>query len=178
MLPKDVLDFWFAEHGPEDWFAGGEAFDDKCRDRLFEVYQRAIRSELWAWRETVEGRLAEIILLDQLSRQLNRGSAKAFASDTMALSLAQEAVAQGLDNDLTDHQKLFLYLPYQHAESLLVQEESLRLNGALPDFVAFAKEHHDVVARFGRFPMRNAALGRASTPQEQAYIESRGDKAY
>jgi uncharacterized protein (DUF924 family) len=178
MQPKDVLDFWFVEHGPEDWFMGGEAFDAKCADRLSDIHEKAVRSELWSWRESGEGRLAEIILLDQLSRQLNRGSAKAFASDTMALALSQEAIAQGVDKSLDDHGKLFLYLPFQHAESVLIQQQSLKLHEALPEFQGFAKDHHDIIVCFGRFPLRNKALGRISTPEEIAYIEERGDKAY
>ncbi|AEQ50343.1 DUF924 family protein [Pelagibacterium halotolerans] len=180
MQAQEVLDFWFVEHGPEDWYSGDPEFDARCAARLSDLYERAIRCELWSWRETPKGRLAEIILLDQLSRQFNRGSAKAFASDTMALALAQEIVARGLDAELSVHEKLFAYMPYQHSESLLVQEESLRLFRALGDdqYLPYALEHHDIIARFGRFPLRNAALDRTSTPEELAYVKEREGKAY
>lgn len=180
MQPKDVLDFWFVEHGPEDWYAGDPAFDRKCEERLGEAHARAERSELWQWRQTPQGRLAELILLDQVSRQLYRNDARAFASDTMALALSQEAIAQGADKELDIHGRLFVYMPFQHAESLVIQEESVKLFKNLGDdsFLPYAQEHHDVVARFGRFPLRNKALGRVSTAEEIEYIESRGDKAY
>lgn len=180
MQPKDVLDFWFVEHGPEDWYSGDPQFDARCSARLSDAHAQAIKSELWEWRETAEGRVAEIILLDQLSRQLFRDDARAFASDTMALALAQELVAQKLDAGLSIHQKLFAYMPYQHAESLSVQDESVRLFRQLGDdqYLPYAIEHHETIARFGRFPFRNAALGRQSTPQETAYMNERDGKAY
>lgn len=180
MQPKDVLDFWFVEHGPQDWYSGDPAFDQKCAERLAEVHQRAVRSELWTWRRQPEGRLAELILLDQVSRQLYRNDARAFASDTMALALSQEAIAHGADKALDTHGKLFVYMPFQHAESLVIQEESVKLFEALGDgaYLPYAIEHRDIIARFGRFPLRNKALGRMSTPEEIEYIAGRGDKAY
>jgi uncharacterized protein (DUF924 family) len=180
MQSKDVIDFWFIEHGPEDWYSGDPVFDRKCTERLSGVHAQAVRSELWTWRETAQGRLAEIILLDQLSRQLFRGDARAFAVDTMALALAQEAIAHGCDTQLDLHGRLFLYMPFQHAESLVIQEESVRLFRGLgdDDYLPYAIEHHEIIEKFGRFPLRNKALGRTSTPEEIAYIEGRGDKAY
>ncbi|HWJ88959.1 MAG TPA: DUF924 family protein [Pelagibacterium sp.] len=180
MQPQDVLDFWFVEHGPSDWYSGDPAFDERCKERLSAVHAKAVRSELWAWRKTVEGRVAELVLLDQVSRQLFRGDARAFAADTMALALAQEAVAQGLDKDLDLHHRLFVYMPYEHAESAIIQEESVRLFESLgsDDYLSYALEHRDTIARFGRFPFRNAALGRQSTPEEIAYMQERDGKAY
>ncbi|WP_417579725.1 DUF924 family protein [Pelagibacterium sp.] len=180
MQASNVIEFWFVEHGPKDWYSGGAEFDARCAARLGDVHARAARSELWAWRETPKGRLAEIILLDQLSRQLNRGSADAFASDTMALALAQEVVTNGLDSAFSVHEKLFLYMPFQHSESLVIQEESVRLFRTLEndDFLTYAVEHHDIIARFGRFPLRNAALGRPSSADELAYMKEREGKAY
>lgn len=180
MLPSEVLDFWFVEHGPEDWYSGDPEFDARCAARLSDIHAKAIKSELWAWRETARGRVAEVILLDQLSRQLFRGEGRAFASDTMALALAQEIVALGLDAHLSTDEKLFAYMPYQHAESLAVQEESLRLFRSLGDdqYLPYAIEHHEAIARFGRFPFRNAALGRISTAEEIAYMAERDGKAY
>ena len=180
MQPDDVLEFWFVEHGPQDWYSGDPEFDARCAARLSDIHAKAIRSELWTWRETPQGRLAEIILLDQLSRQFNRGSAAAFASDTMALALAQEIVSRGLDAELSVHERLFAYMPYQHSESLLIQEESVRLFRSLGDdeYLPYAIEHHDIIARFGRFPLRNTALGRTSTSEELAYMKEREGKAY
>lgn len=177
MTADAVLRFWFEEHGPEDWFAGGAAFDAECAERFGETHERAARAELWHWRGTLEGRLAEIILLDQFSRQLHRNSPRAFASDLMAVALAQEVVASGGDQELTEDQRAFLYLPFEHAESLVLQDESVRLFSDLgqPDYLDYAIGHRDVIARFGRFPMRNAALGRTSTPEELDYIASRND---
>ena len=180
MQPQHVLNFWFVEHGPSDWYSGDPAFDERCKERLSDVHASAVRSELWAWRQTIEGRVAELLLLDQVSRQLFRGDARAFASDTMALALAQEAVAQGLDKDLDLHHRLFLYMPYQHAESVVIQQESVRLFESLgsDDYMPYVLEHRDTIARFGRFPFRNAALGRQSTPEEIAYMQERDGKAY
>lgn len=180
MQPLEMLNFWFVDHGPQDWYSGDPEFDARCAALLSDVHARAIRSELWHWRETARGRLAEIILLDQLSRQLFRGDSRAFASDTMALALAQEVVASGLDAELSTHEKLFAYMPYQHAESPVIQEESVRLFRALgdDDYLPYALEHREVIARFGRFPLRNAALGRVSTPEELAYIGERDGQAY
>ncbi|MCD7058979.1 DUF924 family protein [Pelagibacterium xiamenense] len=180
MQPKDVLDFWFEQYGPDDWFGGDRAFDRACHEALSEVHAKAVRAELWTWRETPEGRLAEIILLDQLSRQLYRGQPQAFASDTMAVSLAQEIVYRGLDTGFDAHQRLFAYMPFQHAESLVIQEESVRLFKSLDneDLLKYALDHRDVIARFGRFPKRNAALGRVSTPEEEAYIAERSESVF
>lgn len=179
MQPSDVLDFWFVEHGPEDWFAGDAEFDARCA-QLSDIHASAVRGELWDWRRTVKGRVAEIILLDQLSRQLHRGDARAFAADPMALALAQEVVYGGLDADLSIPERVFVYMPFEHAESALVQAESVRLFTALGDdaFLPYALEHRDTIARFGRFPFRNAALGRTSTPEETAYMAEREGKAY
>lgn len=180
MQAEDVLTFWFEDHGQEDWFGGSAQFDRECRDALAGVHAKAVKAELWSWRETARGRLAEIILLDQLSRQLFRGQPEAFASDTMAVSLAQEVVYRRLDDTLDADQKLFVYLPFEHAESLPIQDESVRLFTQLgnDELLKYATAHRDVIARFGRFPKRNAALGRVSTPQEEAYIAERTDSAY
>ena len=180
MQPSEVLDFWFVEHGPGDWYSGDPEFDARCAARLSDVHARAVKGELWDWRQTARGRVAEIILLDQLSRQLHRGDAKAFAADLMALALSQEVVHGRLDAGLSITERLFVYMPFQHAESALVQEESVRLFTALgdDDYLPYALEHRDTIARFGRFPFRNAALGRTSTPEEIAYMKERDGKAY
>lgn len=171
---EDVLDFWFVRHGPRDWFAGTADFDREIADQFGPTHEEVSRGEAWAWRETPEGRAAEIIVLDQFSRQLFRGNARAFAQDTMALTLAQEAVAGGHDKALAiDHRK-FLLMPFMHSESLVVHEEAMRLFTELGDEVWLGHEvaHRTCVGRFGRYPVRNAALGRVSTPEELAYIAS------
>jgi uncharacterized protein (DUF924 family) len=180
MQAEDVLDFWFVEHGPTDWYSGDPEFDARCAARLGDVHARAVRGELWPWRQAARGRVAEIILLDQLSRQLHRGDARAFAADPMALALAQEVVYGGLDADLTIHEKLFVFMPFEHSESPVIQEESVRLFQSLGDdqYLPYALEHHETIARFGRFPFRNAALGRTSTPEEIAYMKEREGQAY
>jgi len=170
----DVLKFWFVEHGHEDWFGAKPEFDALIADCFLETHAAAARGEAWRWRTTPSGRLAEIIVLDQFSRQLFRGRPEAFASDTMALALAQEAVAGGHHNFLPMLQRMFLLLPYQHSESAVVQTESVRLHTALgdPELLKFAEGHAAAIARFGRFPKRNGALGRTNTPDEAEYIAS------
>ena len=175
MQASQVLDFWFVQHGPEDWFMGGETFDARCAEKLSDIHAKATKGELWDWRDFVEGRIAEIVLLDQLSRQLHRGDAKAFASDPMALALAQEMVRAGMDRGLSTNERLFIYLPFEHAESLAMQKESVRLFTELGDegYLDYAVKHLEVIEKFGRFPFRNAALGRTSTPDEIDYMTER-----
>ena len=172
--PHDVLDFWFVRHSQPDWFGASAEFDALIAAEFGETHAAVARGEAWTWRTTPEGRLAEIIVLDQFSRQLYRGRAEAFAHDAMALTLAQEAVAGGHHNFLPMPQRMFLLLPYQHAESAVVQAESVRLHTALgvPEVLKFAEGHAACIKRFGRFPKRNAALGRQSTEDELEYIAS------
>lgn len=170
----DVLRFWFVEHGPDDWFSGSAEFDAKLAAAFTETQAAAARGEAWRWRATPEGRLAEIIVLDQFSRQLFRGDARAFASDDMALALAQEAVAAGHDRPLNQDQQRFLYMPYMHSESLVIHDEAMRLFTDLGDqkTLDFEIAHADTLRRFGRYPRRNEALGRESTAEEREYIAS------
>lgn len=169
---EDVHNFWFANHTNDDWFGGDPAFDKKLVDLFADTHPRVALGEGYTWRATPKGRVAEIIVLDQFSRQLHRGSARAFACDGMALTLAQEAVAAEHDRALSTDERLFLYMPYMHSESLLVHEEAVRLFTQLGDENAldFELRHFDVIKRFGRYPKRNAALGRESTEEELAYI--------
>lgn len=171
-----VLAFWFEESSPAQWFARDDGFDAAIRARFAAVHAAATRGELWRWRVDAPGRLAEIIVLDQFSRNLHRGSGAAFAQDTVALVLAQELVAQALDIRLPVAQRGFAYLPYMHSESLAVQHESILLYEALaqPGNLDFAYQHRDIVARFGRYPHRNAALGRESTAEEIAFLKQPG----
>lgn len=171
----DVLQFWFVDHGQKDWFGGGPEFDASLAANFSETHQAVAAGEAWSWRTTPRGRLAEVIVLDQFSRQLHRGTAKAFAADPMALALAQEAVYAGLDHKLTtEAERQFLYMPFMHSESLVVHEEAMRLFTALgnEDVLKFEVAHRDLLRRFGRYPRRNEPLGRSSTPEEAAYCAS------
>lgn len=171
-----VLKFWFNEIPPQNWWLADPDFDAVIRDRFVALHCAAHLGECWEWRKEPHGRLAEIIVLDQFARNLYRGTPRAFASDAMALALAQEAVAGGHDAALAPLERAFLYMPYQHSESRVVQAESLRLFTALgePEQLDFATRHKAIVDRFGRFPHRNAILGRQSTVEEEAFLKTPG----
>jgi uncharacterized protein (DUF924 family) len=174
--PEEILRFWFEEAGPQAWWKPDPAFDGTIRTRFGELYRRAILGELSAWRGTADGRLAEIIVLDQFSRNLFRGSAGAFAQDLAALVLAQEAVAAGVHRGLDPVRRVFLLLPYMHSESRAIHVEAERLfrDFAPADNFDFELRHKAIVDRFGRYPHRNAVLGRASTAEELAFLEQPG----
>jgi len=177
---EDVLAFWFVENGPDDWFAAKPEFDAEVISRFARTHGAAARCELWAWRATPRGRLAEIIVLDQFSRQMFRRQSEAFVTDALALVLAQEAVAANALRDLDADGRQFLLMPYMHAESLPVQDEGVRLFGEWcgEDVAVYARAHRDTIARFSRFPMRNAALGRQSTSEEEAYMAERAGSMF
>ena len=177
---EDVIRFWFTEHGPDDWFGGKPEFDAAIAARFGKIHAYVSRGEGWAWRQTAEGRLAEVIVLDQFSRQLFRNDGKAFAQDSMALVLAQEAIAAGADQAVDAVKRAFFYLPFMHAEALVIQDEGMRLYQALGDAAQldFMTKHREAIARFGRFPFRNAALGRTSTPDELAYMAEAGGRSF
>ena len=180
MSPDEVLNFWFEEHSSADWFGGKPEFDDVVRAQFGELLASARQSELFDWRKTPKGRLAEVIVLDQFTRQLFRNNALAFSSDPLALALAQEAVAQGDDETLSVVERQFLYMPYMHSESLIVQDESVRVFAKLddPSLLEYARKHRTVIEQFGRYPMRNMALDRTSTQQEIDYIAERGGSMF
>ncbi|HVY50686.1 MAG TPA: DUF924 family protein [Devosia sp.] len=169
---EDILKFWFEEHGQQDWFGGKPEFDARLAAKFGDTHAAIARGEGWSWRATPGGRLAEIIVLDQFSRQLYRGRREAFANDGMALALAQEMVSGGHHNFVPPIRRTFVLMPFMHSESAAMQRESIRLFTALGNAEAlkFAEQHAEVIARFGRFPRRNAALGRVSTPEEESYI--------
>lgn len=177
---EDVLKFWFEAHGPEDWFAGEPQFDAEIAEKFKPTHTHVARGEAWEWRANPQGRLAEIIVLDQFSRQLFRDRPEAFAQDKMALVLAQEMVGQGLDLQFEQPQRGFIYLPFMHAESAAIQSASVRLYEALgdDDQLGYARAHRETVDRFGRFPFRNAPLGRDSTPAELAYMEEHAERKF
>ncbi len=180
LTAQDVIQFWFHECTYEDWFGGKAEFDDRLKERFHETFGHVAKGEAWTWRVTPEGRLAEVIVLDQFSRQFHRGEAQAFAQDGMALVLAQEAVAGGHDMQVPLEWRTFFYMPYMHAESLVLQDEGVRLFEAYgkEDALTFMQAHRDTVARFGRFPFRDEALGRQGTPEEIAYMREQGDRSF
>lgn len=171
-----VIAFWFEEVEPAQWFIKDAEVDAKIRERFASLHTAAAAGELWQWRDTAVGRLAEIVVLDQFSRNLYRNDPRAFAQDPMALVLAQEAVTQGLDQALDVAGRSFLYMPYMHSESLKVHDEALRLfnQPGLEESFYHERQHRDILLRFGRYPYRNAALGRESTAEEIAFLKQPG----
>lgn len=167
----DVIQFWF-ELKVEDWFGASPDLDARIKDHFGATHAAVASGETFGWRATADGRLAEIVVLDQFSRNIYRGSGKAFAFDGIALVLAQEAVSRGVDQELQGPRRTFLYMPYMHSESPIVHEEAMRLFTALGDENAlkFERAHFDIIKQFGRYPRRNAPLGRESTPAELEYI--------
>ncbi len=178
-IPPDadrVLDFWFEEHGPEDWFVKNAAFDEEIRSRFGTLHAEAARGVRDGWAETPKGALALIIVLDQFSRNLFRGSAKAFACDPQALALARRAVDRGFHLGFDEPERAFLFLPFEHSEDPRDQELSVEYFAGFSDprYRDAAEKHKAIIDRFGRFPHRNAALGRASTPEEIAFLSGPG----
>ena len=173
--PAAVVAFW-REAGPDRWFAVDAAFDDALRARFEAAHHAAARGELNGWAADARGALALLLLLDQIPRNIYRGSAHAFATDPLARRHAAAACAAGLDQGVEPALRPFFYLPFEHSEAAEDQARSVALAEALgdPDTLAWAVKHRDCIARFGRFPHRNAALGRDSTPEEQAYLDAGG----
>jgi uncharacterized protein (DUF924 family) len=170
---QDILDFWFDPGTEKHWWKRSDDFDALIAERFGAVHAAATRCELWAWRASAEGRLAEIIVLDQFSRNLHRNSPLAFAADPLALGLAQTAVTLGADRDVDARRRAFFHMPYMHSESRVVHEEALKLFTAEGD-PAYEIRHKAIIDRFGRFPHRNAALGRVSTAEELAFLKTPG----
>jgi uncharacterized protein (DUF924 family) len=183
-----VMDFWFGRHGDRSrntprrqWFEKSDAFDEAIRDRFGTLIPRAIAGELQSWSADPEGAVAQILVLDQFPRNVHRGSAQAFAGDARALAAARALVNAGTDRSLPGVQRQFVYLPFEHAEDLGTQNESLRLFAQLErdapevgELLVWAQRHHDIIARFGRFPHRNAALGRSSSAEEVEFLRQPG----
>lgn len=172
----DFLDFWFCQIEPNQWRVKDAAFDGLLSTRFGDLLQQAAAGELYTWRQTPVGRLAEVIVLDQLSRNIYRGKPLAFAQDGMALALAQEAVAAGLLSGLEERERIFLLMPYMHSESrsIHVLAESLFRQHTPTENHGFELRHKAVVDRFGRYPHRNVILGRASTDEELAFLQQPG----
>ena len=171
-----VLRFWFVELAPRDWWRKDPELDQRIASRFGALLETAASGALAAWRGTARGRLAEIIVLDQFTRNIHRGSAEAFANDALALRLAEEAVATGAALELPVEERRFFYMPYMHSESAAVHETAMRLfaTPGLEKNLDFERRHKAVIDRFGRFPHRNALLGRESTAEEIEFLKQPG----
>ena len=176
MQASDVIHFWFEELSPQQHFAKDPALDANMRARFGLTLEAGIRCELFAWRTSPEGRLAEILVLDQFSRNIFRDVPRAFAQDALALILAQELVASGADRQLPLNQRAFAYIPFMHSESPLIHEQALQLfsQPGLENNLDFEVQHKLIIDRFGRFPHRNRILGRASSAPEIAFLSEPG----
>ncbi len=172
--PQSVLAFWRAA-GPAKWFRKDAAFDAAIATRFLGVYEAAAAGEL-GWDEDPQGALALVIVLDQFPRNMFRNSARAFAADPLARAIASRAIARGFDRQVASSDRTFFYLPFEHSENLADQERCVALNRATGDAngIKWAEQHADIIRRFGRFPHRNAALGRATTAEEQAFLDGGG----
>lgn len=168
-----ILDFWFTEIEPKMWWQKDAAFDRLIQQRFGEIHAAATRAELYSWRSEHLGRLAEIIVLDQFSRNIYRDQALAFAWDGMALVLAQEAVAAQVQAGFSAEQKAFLFLPFMHSESALMHEQAVQLYSepGLEFNLSFEHKHKRIIDRFGRYPHRNTLLGRDSTAEEIEFLK-------
>ena len=174
--PNEVLTFWFEELEPAMWWTVDPALDQKIGERFGALLESASAGELFDWRADARGRLAEIIVLDQFSRNVFRGTAKAFSQDAMSLVLAQEAIRMGAVDSLSPVERAFLLLPYMHSESRRIHVEAERLYWAFApeDNYQFELKHKVIIDRFGRYPHRNQILGRKSTPEEIEFLKQPG----
>ena len=169
-----VTEFW-REAGAEAWFAKDDAFDTGFRNRFLDLHYAAARRECDSWLDHAEGALALMVLLDQFPRNCFRGTGHMFATDPLARHLAARAIEAGHDLVLNEDVRVFLYLPFEHSETMADQERSVALHKAnAQSYLSYAEDHLDIVRRFGRFPHRNRALGRETTPQEKAFLDSGG----
>ena len=179
--PIEVLEFWLHEVGPKGWYQGGDEIDNLCRDRFADLWQAAREGGLDHWVDGTVGTLAYLILTDQIPRNIHRGTALAFATDPLALAAARKAVEAGWDLNAPEPERQFFYMPFEHSENAEDQALAIKLMterlAADPEHPLHARAHQAVILRYGRFPTRNAALGRDSTPEEQAYLDQGGYQA-
>jgi uncharacterized protein (DUF924 family) len=179
VTPSELLDFWFSQNR-KAWFEKNPAFDEQIRGRFLALFGQALRGELNPWRREPAGCLALVILLDQFPRNMFRGSAKAFEGDSLARDAARIILDNEWDKSMTLDQRMFAYLPFEHSESMADQERCLALMKEIAvspdtaDLPKWAEAHLVIIRRFGRFPHRNAALGRASTPEETEFLKQPG----
>ena len=176
--PVEVLDFWLGEIGPDGWYTGGDEIDGLCRERFGDLCQAALDGGLEHWVDGTVGTLAYLIVCDQFPRNIHRGTALAFATDAQARAAARKAVAGGWDMKAPEPERQFFYMPFEHSEdpadqALAVQYLTERM-ASDPEMALHARAHQQIIARFGRFPTRNEALGRISSPEEQAFLDQGG----
>ncbi len=174
-MPQEIVDYWFSEPVAKLWFKSTPQFDQQLRDSYEDLWQRARDGELEHWRDSAIGCLALVILLDQFPLNMFRGEARCYSTEAASIEVARHALARGFDRELEDKQRAFLYMPFMHSEALEDQELALQLfdQPGLEDNLRFARHHHGIVQRFGRFPHRNEALGRVNTPAENEYLQSK-----
>jgi len=172
---SEIIEFWYTPPMSEHWFSSTPEIDGLIRNRFERLWEQASQGELDAWQRTAEGCLALCIVLDQFPLNMFRGEAKSFASEQKALAVSRYAVSNGLDEQLPAERRVFLYMPLMHSENLADQDESVRLFEAsgLEGNARFARHHREIIRRFGRFPHRNALLGRTSRAEEKAYLTSK-----
>ena len=173
LLYQEIIDFWFTELEPAKWWQKDSALDLMIQTRFGELHTQATAGELFNWCDTALGSLAEIILLDQFSRNIYRDTPQSFAYDAMALALSQSAIAKKFDNDLTPVQRVFLYIPFMHSESKLIHTHAVTLfrSVGIQSNLDFEFQHKAIIDRFGRYPHRNHILGRQSTAEEIAFLQ-------
>jgi uncharacterized protein (DUF924 family) len=169
---NDVLSFWFDEIEPSQWWVKDLDFDRLIQDKFLDLHKQANQCELFEWRTSAKGRLAEIIILDQFSRNIFRESPKAFESDQLALALSQEAISLGKHLELDDIERSFIYLPYMHSESLKIHDIAVELytNNGIQSNLEFEIKHRDIIVKYGRYPHRNSILDRVSTAEELEFL--------
>jgi len=174
--PETVLTFW-REAGYDKWFTRDDAFDAEVREKFLATYEAAAAGKLEAWEATADGALALCIVLDQFARNMFRGDARTYAADPVARQIANRALKRGYDQDVPAELRGFLFLPFMHSEDMTDQSRCVALyREAGDEDLKYAEEHADIIRRFGRFPHRNAILGRATTPEEQAFLDGGGFK--
>ncbi len=173
---QQVLDFWFEELTPKQWFIKSDDLDREIAERFGETLAAAARCECWQWRETPAGRVAEIVMLDQFSRNIHRDTPSAFAQDPLALALAQELISRGEDDALPLTRRIFAYMPFMHSESLAIHDQAIKLfdRPGMEEQLDYEHRHRAIVERFGRYPHRNTILGRESTPEEIEFLRQPG----
>jgi uncharacterized protein (DUF924 family) len=177
-MQQEVIDFWFNEIDKSKWFVKDEGFDQQISTRFSYVHSQAANCELWDWRSSPLGSLAEVVLLDQFSRNMFRGQVESFQYDSLALALAQNAISSGFDAELEPEQRVFMYMPFMHSESLVVHQKAVHLftQLGLEKNLEFELKHKAIIDQFGRYPHRNKILGRASTVQELEFLQQPGSR--
>lgn len=173
---QEILKFWFEEIKPSQWFTKDDSFDQLIADRFSDVHSRAVHCELYDWRENAQGRLAEIIVLDQFSRNMFRESPLAFKNDPLALVLSQEAIALDMHKLLTPVERSFMYLPFMHSESIKIHDIAIDLYSqpGMESNLEWEIKHKKIIEKFGRYPHRNEVLGRKSTEEELEFLKGPG----